>query len=222
MRRKKIKVVIADDHPIFRSGLVSVFNQETDIEIVGEAANGKEAVTMIAASGAHVAILDVDMPEMDGVETARQLKESAVDVGVVFLTMHRDAAILRSMKTLNAKGYVLKDSALSEIVDCVRRVSSGGTFIGKGLEELVLEAVNSDSSPMPPQLAKLTQTELQIVRLIGEYLTSKDISQKLFVSTKTVETHRYNICLKLGLVGPHALLAFATEHQNFLKTLPSK
>jgi DNA-binding NarL/FixJ family response regulator len=217
MRRRKIKVVIADDHPIFRSGLVSIFDQESDIEIVGEAANGKQALSLIATTEADVAILDVDMPEIDGIETARQLKESSSSVAVVFLTMHRDAAILRSMKVLNAKGYVLKDSALNEVVDCVRRVWSGRTFIGKGLEDLVFEAVTSDSSPMPAQLAKLTQTERQIVRLIGEYKTNKDISQELFVSPKTVETHRYNICLKLGITGPHALLAFAVEHQNYLQ-----
>lgn len=216
MKRKSIKVVIADDHPIFRSGLVSVFDHEIDIEIVGQAANGREALDLIDAFGADVAILDIDMPGIDGIETARQLKESHSQVEVVFLTMHRDAAILRSMKTLNAKGYVLKDSALSEIVDCVRRVRSGRTFIGEGLEELVFEAVTQDSSRMVPKLAKLTQTELKIVRLIGEYKTSKDISQELFVSPKTVETHRYNICLKLGITGPHALLAFAAEHQKYL------
>ncbi len=216
MKRKKIKVVIADDHPIFRSGLLSIFLRETDIEIVGEAANGKDALNLITASGVDVAILDVDMPEIDGIETARQLKESSSNVAVVFLTMHRGAAILRSMKVLNAKGYVLKDSALNEIVECVRRVSTGRTFIGEGLEELVFEAVNSNPSPMPAQLAKLTKAELEVVRLIGEYKTSRDISQELFVSPKTVETHRYNICLKLGIAGPHALLAFAKEHQKFL------
>lgn len=122
MKLKTIKVVIADDHPIFRSGLVTVFDNERDIEIVGQAANGKDALKHIASSKANVAILDVDMPDLDGIETARLLKEKALGVEVIFLTMHRDAAILRSMKSLNVKGYVLKDSALNEIVECVRRV----------------------------------------------------------------------------------------------------
>jgi len=219
MGRKNIKVVIADDHPIFRSGLVSVFSQQSDIEIVGAAANGHEALSLIKSSEADVAILDVDMPELDGIETARQLKEAFPSVAVVFLTMHRDTTILRSMKTLNAKGYVLKDSALNDIVDCVRRVSKGKTFIGTGLDELVLEAVDSPSLRSVPQLARLTQTELQIIRLVGEYKTSKEIAQELFVSIKTIETHRYNICLKLGISGPHALLAFAVEHQRHLENL---
>ena len=128
--RKKIKVIIADDHPIFRSGLVSIFDRDADIEIVGEAANGNEALELIAATGADVAILDVDMPGLDGIETARRLNETSAEVEIVFLTMHRDAAILRSMKVLNAKGYVLKDSALNEIVECVHRVVSGKTFLG--------------------------------------------------------------------------------------------
>lgn len=219
MGRKNIKVVIADDHPIFRSGLVSVFSQQSDIEIVGAAANGHEALSLIKSSEADVAILDVDMPELDGIETARQLKEAFPSVAVVFLTMHRDTTILRSMKTLNAKGYVLKDSALNDIVDCVRRVSKGKTFIGTGLDELVLEAVDSLSLRSVPQIARLTQTELQIIRLVGEYKTSKEIAQELFVSIKTIETHRYNICLKLGISGPHALLAFAVEHQRHLENL---
>lgn len=219
MGRKNIKVVIADDHPIFRSGLVSVFSQQSDIEIVGAAANGHEALSLIKSSEADVAILDVDMPELDGIETARQLKEAFPSVAVVFLTMHRDTTILRSMKTLNAKGYVLKDSALNDIVDCVRRVSKGKTFIGTGLDELVLEAVDSPSLRSVPRLARLTQTELQIIRLVGEYKTSKEIAQELFVSIKTIETHRYNICLKLGISGPHALLAFAVEHQRHLENL---
>ncbi|HCA58736.1 MAG TPA: DNA-binding response regulator [Blastocatellia bacterium] len=219
MGSKKIKVVIADDHPIFRSGLVSVFNQQADIEIVGEAANGQEALSLIESSNADVAILDVDMPEMDGIETARQLKDRSSSVAVVFLTMHRDAAILRSMQALNAKGYVLKDSALHDIVDCVRRVSMGKKFIGRGLDELVLDAVGTGSRQMHPQLSRLTKTELQIVRLVGEYKTSKEISQELFVSVKTIETHRYNICLKLGITGPHALLAYAVENQKYLENL---
>jgi len=216
MKSKTIKVIIADDHPIFRGGLVSLLEHEPDVEVAGEATNGIEALSLIADSGADVVILDVDMPEFDGIAVARQLKEGMSNVGVIFLTMHKDAAILRSMRSLNARGYVLKDSAPKDIVDCVRRVSAGRTFIGKGLEDLIFDAVTSNANSLPSQLTKLTQAELQILRLVGEYKTNKDIAHELFVTIKTVETHRYNICMKLGLTGPHALLAFANEHQKDL------
>lgn len=217
---KRIKVLIADDHPIFRRGLSATIEKEKNISIVGEAENGKVAIELVESLNPDVVILDIDMPIKDGIETARDLKAKNLTTKVVFLTMHKDTSILRSLRSLGVKGYVLKDSALSEIVRCISTVVAGEIYLSPALNEVILENVEpKKASDISSLISLLSQAERSVLKLVTESKTSREIAAELFVTVRTVETHRYNICTKLDLNGPNALFKFAIQHKDEILSL---
>lgn len=217
---KQIKVLIADDHPIFRRGLSATIEKEKNISIVGEAENGKVAIEMVERLMPDVVILDIDMPIKDGIETARELKARNLTIKVVFLTMHKDTSILRSLRSLGVKGYVLKDSALSEIVRCISTIMAGDTYLSPALNEVILENVEpKKASDISSLISLLSQAERSVLKLVTDSKTSREIAAELFVTVRTVETHRYNICTKLNLNGPNALFKFALQHKDEIVSL---
>lgn len=217
---KLIKVLIADDHPIFRRGLSATIEKEKNISIVGEAENGKVAIEMVERLMPDVVILDIDMPIKDGIETARELKARNLTIKVVFLTMHKDTSILRSLRSLGVKGYVLKDSALSEIVRCISTIMAGDTYLSPALNEVILENVEpKKASDISSLISLLSQAERSVLKLVTDSKTSREIAAELFVTVRTVETHRYNICTKLNLNGPNALFKFALQHKDEIVSL---
>jgi DNA-binding NarL/FixJ family response regulator len=212
---RQIKVVIADDHPIFRHGLASVIESSGHVTVVGQAGDGKAALEIVEAEEPDIVILDLDMPVMDGVETARLMQGSGVEAKVVFLTMHKDRSVLRSMESLNVAGYVLKDSAMDEIDECITTVLAGEVYLSPVLSELNLDNTESASdSETLRKISGLTKSEKKILALITESKTNKEIADELFVSVRTIETHRYNICSKLDLNGAHALFKFAIKNKK--------
>jgi DNA-binding NarL/FixJ family response regulator len=164
----------------------------------------------------EVIILDVNMPGMDGFEVARKIRAINLPVEIVFLTMYKDQEMFNAALDLGATGYVVKNSALTEIVDCVRAVSSGGHYISPVLSSFLLNRRDRVSSfaKDKPSIRDLTPTELRILRLIAESKTSKEIGAELSVSYRTVENHRANICQKLDLHGSNALVKFAFDHKS--------
>ncbi|MBL8180864.1 MAG: response regulator transcription factor [Blastocatellia bacterium] len=217
---KLTKVLIADDHPIFRRGLSATIEKEKNISIVGEAENGKVAIEMVERLMPDVVILDIDMPIKDGIETARELKARNLTIKVVFLTMHKDTSILRSLRSLGVKGYVLKDSALSEIVRCISTIMAGDTYLSPALNEVILENVEpKKASDISSLISLLSQAERSVLKLVTDSKTSREIAAELFVTVRTVETHRYNICTKLNLNGPNALFKFALQHKDEIVSL---
>ncbi len=217
---KLINVVIADDHPIFRQGLSATIEKNKSIKVVGEAENGEAAIELTRRLDPDVVILDIDMPAKDGIETARELKSLGLSAKVVFLTMHKENSILRSLKSLGVKGYVLKDSALNEIVRCINSVVAGNTYLSPALNELIVEnAETPQRTEMSPLISTLTQAERSVLKLVTESKTSREIAEALFVTVRTVETHRYNICTKLGLNGPNALFKFALQNKHEINSI---
>ncbi len=217
---KLITVLIADDHPIFRQGLSVTIEKDKNIKVVGEAENGEAAIALAMSLKPDVIILDVDMPEKDGIETARELKALGLSANVVFLTMHKDNSILRSLRSLGVKGYVVKDSALNEIRNCIVLVAAGNTYLSPSLNDLILEnAEVPKRTKIAPLIGTLTQSERSVLKLVTESKTSREIAEALFVTVRTVETHRYNICTKLDLNGPNALFKFAIQHKNEINAL---
>lgn len=217
MKTNELTVVIADDHPIFREGLAGVVARQDGWTVVGEAPDGAGALALVKSQRVDVAVLDVDMPEMDGIETARAIRTESPSTKIVFLTMHKERSIVRSMAKLGVRGYVLKDSAMGEIVDCIKAVAAGKTYLSPSLSDLMLSTVEFGSdAALTAVISELTSAEKKVLRLIADSGTSREIAKTLFVSIRTVEKHRYNICQKLGLSGPHALVRFALDNREVL------
>jgi DNA-binding NarL/FixJ family response regulator len=220
----KITIGLADDHPILRRGMRSVITAEENLDIIWEANNGQEVLEKTKVHPPQVVILDINMPVMDGVETARHLKSDHPDVKIIFLSMYKDAQIFDSMKIFGVKGYVLKDSALDEIVDCINKVSTGKTYLTEELTDFLFSQDEATEEPGEPIyiVSNLTNSEKQILARIADSKTSKEIADELFISIRTVENHRFNITKKLNLKGNHALVKFAIDKKNAIKTLLNK
>jgi DNA-binding NarL/FixJ family response regulator len=213
--KPEITVLICDDHPIFREGLKQIVAGDPRLTVVGEAEDGESALAKIEQYTPQVVVLDLDMPQKDGFEVARVIREKKLAVQVIILTMHKDERMLNAALDLGVKGYVLKDSAITEIVASIKAVAERQDYISPQLSSYLLKR-NSRAAALlkqQPGLESLTATERRVLKLIAEYKTSKEIAGLLFISIRTVEHHRANICEKLDLRGSHALLKFATEHQ---------
>jgi DNA-binding NarL/FixJ family response regulator len=213
----QITVLIADDHPIFRQGLRQVIAGAPALKIVGEAEDGEAALACIESILPAVAVLDVDMPKQDGFAVARAIIEKRLPVAIVFLTMHKDESLLNAALDLGVKGYVLKDSALADIVSSIKAVVAGENFISPALSTFLISRSRRSSGATAgqvPGVGDLSPTERRILNLISEYKTSKEIAEQLFISIRTVEHHRGNIAIKLRLRGAHALIKFALEHKS--------
>jgi DNA-binding NarL/FixJ family response regulator len=211
-----IRIVIADDHPIFRKGLRQVIESVPDLLVVAEAENGDEALKAIEAANPQVVILDVDMPGRDGFAVAQALQEKRVAVEIIFLTMHKTEAVFNAALNLGIKGYVLKDSALADVVKAIKAVSSGQNFISPALSTLLLQRSRraTQFAAQTPTINDLTPTERRVLRLVAQSKTNKQIAAELCISVRTVEHHRSNICAKLGITGSHNLIRFAIAHQS--------
>ena len=209
---KEIRVVIADDHPIFRRGLRMVIEADSQLRIVAEAEDGESALKKILKLQPDIAVLDINMPPPDGLAIARELREQGLAVNVIFLTMHRDEALLKAALGAGVKGFVLKDSAANEIVSCIKAVAAGQNYFSPVASGHLL----NNRATLSPSLNNLSATERRVLLLVAELKTNKDIAAELFISVRTVEHHRSNICAKLGLTGKSALLAFALNHKSNL------
>jgi DNA-binding NarL/FixJ family response regulator len=211
----EIKIFIADDHPIFRHGLRQIIERAPQLVVVDEAEDGETAWQKLGATKVDVAILDVDMPGRDGFEVARAIHEARLPVAIVFLTMHKDEHFLNQALDLNVKGYVVKDSALTEIVQCIRAVAAGREFVSPQLTGILLNRSRraAELVARKPQLSALTPIERRVLKLVADYKSNKQIADELFLSVRTIEHHRARISQKLELEGRHALLKFALENQ---------
>lgn len=216
--KTETRIFLADDHPLLREGLRKVIEREAGMVIVGEADDGEQALALIEESRPDVAILDVEMPKMGGFEVAGAIRKRRLPVEIVFLTMHKDEDIFNKALDAGAKCFVLKDSAVIEIVGCIKAAVKGDHYISPSVSSyLVNRSARSGAlSRQVPALGDLTETEQRILRLIADYKTSKEIAEQLGVSHRTIENHRTNITTKLKLRGSHALLKFALEHKSEL------
>jgi DNA-binding NarL/FixJ family response regulator len=210
----ELSILIADDHPIFRKGLRQVIEAEPDLKVVAEADDGLIALDKIRQLSPDVAILDIHMPNMSGFDLARAVSEQSIKVNIVFLTMHNAEDIFNAAMDLGVKGYVLKESAITDLVSSIRAVASGRAYISPLLSSFLLNRSAAASRQNIPGLDTLTPTERRVLKMLAEYKTSKQIADELFVHPRTVDNHRANICGKLGLRGSHALMKFAIEHKS--------
>jgi DNA-binding NarL/FixJ family response regulator len=211
-----ISIIIADDHPLFRRGLMEVLESEHAFKIVAEAYDGTAALALIERHAPDIALLDISMPGMSGLEVAERVRAAGLRSAVVLLTMYREPAIFRRALDAGVKGYVLKDSAVVEIVACLYTVAAGRAYISPALSTELLDRRAELISPAARALSALTPAEQPVMRLIARGRTSAEIAAALGKSVKTIENHRSHICQKMGLSGPQALLRFALEHKALL------
>jgi two-component system, NarL family, response regulator DegU len=214
----RLGVVIADDHPVFRRGLRTIIEDESGFEVVGEANDGEDALALIEKTQPAIAILDISMPKLDGLEIANRLRELGSSVKIIFNTMYREEKLFKKALDAGVKGYVLKDCAAVDIVSCLNAVAGGQNYTSPELTTYLMNRVREVESQSTAHsgLETLTDTERKVLTLIADCKTNKEIAQELFVSARTVETHRNNICKKLNIHGSHALMKFALDHQNQL------
>ncbi|HKQ07203.1 MAG TPA: response regulator transcription factor [Blastocatellia bacterium] len=212
---REIRILIADDHPIVRQGLRYVIERDTQLKIVAEAGDGRTAFETLIALRPEVAILDIDMPCMNGLEVLRAIGQAGLAVAVIVLSVHREEEFFQEALSLGARGYVLKDSVTTDILACIHAVARGENFASPALTAYLFKQARR-AEPPPFDIESLTPTERAILRLIAEYKTSKQIADQLHISPHTVRTHRQNICAKLALEGNHGLMRFALEHKTKL------
>jgi len=211
---EQIRIVMADDHPIVRQGLRQMIEMDKNLSIVAEAGDGQTALDLIETHQPDVAVVDIDMPGMDGFAVVRGLQKKRINVEIVFLTMHSEEEIFQAAMDLGVKGYVLKDSAVTDIVSSIKAVAAGRPYLSPELSALLLKSRRADKpESKQPGLHDLSPTEQRILRLIAEDKTSKEIAAALFISPRTVETHRANMSRKLNLHGSLALVKFAVTHK---------
>lgn len=212
-------ILLADDHPILRKGLREIIEEGENFSVVAETSNGESALALIEQYLPDIAVLDVDMPKMSGLEVAVAVQEKKLKTKIIILTMYDNENIFNRALDSGVLGYLLKDNAISEILEALQKVNEGKYYITPSLSEfLVKRAPNRQTREGQNILGQLSPTERKVLKLVSDNLTNKEIAEKLFISIRTVETHRNNICQKLNLQGPNALLKFAVENKFLLQS----
>jgi DNA-binding NarL/FixJ family response regulator len=214
----EIRVLIADDHPVVRRGLRQTIEADPRLKVVAEAGDGEAALAQIQELKPTIAVVDVDMPRLDGLGVAREIRKKRLPVEIVFLTIHGEEDLFHAAMDLGSKGYLLKDSALTEIVKALRAVAEGNYYVTPSLTAYLVHRRSRAQvlTSEQPGLGDLTSTERRILGMVAEGKSSKSIAEELFIHYRTVENHRTNICQKLGLQGHNALFKFALQHKSEL------
>lgn len=210
------KIIIADDHPIFRSGIKTIVEGLADFELVGEAKNGAEAYQLILSKLPSIAILDLEMPLLNGIEVCEKVLSEKHVTRFIVLTMHKEKHYFTKAMECGVLGYLLKDNAVDDLVNCIHQVNKGHKYVSHAIENFLIELENQDL--LNNMLHLLTPTEKVILKLISETKTSAEIASLLFVSPNTIDNHRANINRKLNLGGEkNALLKYALHNKDILK-----
>lgn len=203
----KIRVLLVDDHALFREGIRMILEAQPDIEVVGEAGDGEQALTLLEKTRPDVVILDIAMPGLDGLETTKRIKATHPKVRILALTMHDHKEYVLPMLRLGASGYVVKRAAASELVQAIRSVYRDESYLYPSVARALLEEYRR--SALPEEDDGLTGREKEVLRLIAEGLTNQEIASRLYISVRTVETHRKNLMEKLGLHTAADLVRYA-------------
>jgi DNA-binding NarL/FixJ family response regulator len=207
---KTLRLLLVDDHAVVRQGLRALLADDPRFEVVGEASEGEAAIATAKATQPDIVVMDISLPGMNGIQTTKRLKAQQPDARVVALTVHEEGGYLRSLLDAGASGYVLKRSAASELVRALEVVADGGTYLDPGItSQLVGRLVRTAPHVGPAPM--LSERESEVVRLVAQGYSNKEIASKLEVSVKTVETYRYRAVDKLGLRTRADLVRYAVE-----------
>lgn len=205
-----VRIVIADDHQLMREGLSSLLSQQADIRVVGEAINGREAVQLAERENPDVVVMDVSMPDLNGIDATRQILSRSPRTRVIALSMHSDRQFVAEMFRAGARGYLLKDSAFEELASAITRVAKDETYIAPRISGFRLEDYTRKEERGEPLLApRLSEREREVLQMMAEGKGTKEIAADLHLSAKTVETHRQHLMDKLEMYSVAELTKFA-------------
>ena len=203
-----IKLLIADDHKVLLDGFISIFEKETDLEVVATASNGIEVLSFLSTIKVGICLLDINMPELNGVQACKKIMKKYPAIKVIALSMYKQASFIKRMKQNGAKGYLLKDDTADELIEAIRTVDQGGEYYSKQLTQILMNNIfekddfNQDS---------ITKREKEVLVLMCEGLTNRDISEKLFLSEHTIISHRKNLLIKLKAKNSVEMVKIALE-----------
>lgn len=208
-----LRILLADDHTIVRHGLRKILQDQPDWTVVAEAADGREAVRQVLETRPEVAVLDIGMPQLNGIEATRQIARRAPEVKVLILSMHADEAYVIQVLQAGAKGYLLKDSADKDVVRAIAAVAQGKSFFSPAVAKVMLDDYvrRLAEKGVTDRYATLSEREREVFQLIAEGRTNKDIADLLCISASTVETHRARVMEKLGLHSAAELVLYAVR-----------
>src|SRR5436189_1267053 len=192
MKQREVKLLIVDDHPVFRRGLREVIEENPRFRIVGEASDGEAAMQLVLELKPRIAVVDIDMPRLNGLEMVRQLRRMDIPISTLFLTMYKEEDMFNAAMDLGVKAYILKETASDDIISALDRVAQGETFLSPSMSEIERRRAARVQQLLRsrPQIDDLTSAERRILKLIAEDRTSKEIADFLSISIKTVENHR--------------------------------
>ncbi len=204
-------ILIADDHGVVREGLRRLLESERDLEVCAEASDGREVLERVSSSRPDVVVLDINMPRLGGLEALERLRAKHPEVKVVLLSVHGDSAFVRSAVSLGADGYVLKNGSAAEVLSAVRAVVKGGSYFSPAVAREIVEQVRAPKRASEP-FSLLSSREREVLHLIADGLSAKEIASELKISTKTVEAHRTSLMRKLGVRKATELVRYALRH----------
>ena len=211
----EITIVLVDDHPVVRKGLKLSIEEDARMKVVAEAGDGEAALGLIKKLNPQLALLDIDMPKLGGLGVAKEVIRLGLKTKIIFLSFHRDEDFFRTAIDIGGRGYLLKDSAMDEIVTAINTVIAGQVYMSSAIALQLLQSSGAANDTRDNSLiGDLTPSERRILLLIADGLSSKEIGAELSIHYRTVENHRTNICRKLGIEGANALLRFAVQHKG--------
>jgi DNA-binding NarL/FixJ family response regulator len=212
-----IRILLADDHPVVRRGLKATIEEDAGLQVIAEAVDGDDALKKIIELEPQVAIVDIDMPGINGLAVAREATVRKLNTRIIFMTFHSDEDLMRAAMDVGGKGYLLKGTETDEISAAIRAVALGRTYISSTMAAVLLkQKTETPGGIQALDTSVLTPTEKKILRLIADGLSSKEIGDRLTIHYRTVENHRTNMCRKLNIEGANALARFALQHRASL------
>jgi two-component system, NarL family, response regulator NreC len=216
-RMRKIRILICDDHTLFREGLKAILAQEPSFEVVGEARDGKQAVEKAHRLAPDIVLMDIAMPELSGFDATRRIRRDSKSARVLVLTMYDEEELVARCLDAGASGYVLKDAPPSQLIYAIQEVSKGGEYLSPGpLKKIVSQYVRGSRQRQRTPYDLLSDREREVLILLAEGRSAKEIASQLKLSTKTVETHKYNLMRKLDVHDRAELIKFAIRHKLIL------
>lgn len=210
-----IRILIADDHGVMRSGLRALLEDKKGMEVVGEAATGEETLNMAILHVPDIVLMDIGMPDIDGIEVTRRLRKISPQTQVLILTAYEDEVLLQEAVKAGAAGYIIKRAVADELLDAIRAVSRGDMYIHPAVTRLLVKNLSADADLSKGALRTLTPRELDVMSYIVRGFTNRQIAEALVISTRTVEGHRASLLGKLGLKTRVELVEFAEKNRLF-------